>query len=124
MKTITKAALLVSALSAGAISPSAYAGERAQAALPSGQESALIFRQGDKVPLSLAVGGDLIEAENQPLQYLTVKRDFLMRIRGDKFELSLDGSEYKPFDKFLTGNLSLSTGSAGELVVGLKALLR
>lgn len=122
MKKITMAALLVSVLSAGATYHLAYAGEKQGEAVQTSQVMA--FKQGDRIPLSLSLGGDLIEAENQPTQYVTVKRDFWLRIIGSKFEMSLDGSQYKPLNESVAGNLSLTTGLAGEMAVGLQAFLR
>lgn len=77
--------------------------------LSSGAISDLIveFRKGDEIPVSLTSKGDLLETVTVGASYVSVKRNFWIRVGAkDKVEMSLDGLQYKSLQEQLTGSLT------------------
>ncbi len=69
------------------------------------------FRQGDELPVTFASEGDLIEASQSGVSYVTVKRNFWLKLIGNDVQMSLDGTAYKPLSDVVTGSFSASSGS-------------
>lgn len=60
-----------------------------------GQAIILDFKAGDRVPVTIQVGGEVVETTPSPsVVWLTAKRDFSLRIRGGELKTSLDGVHF------------------------------
>lgn len=94
------------------------------------QELIVEFRQGDKLPNTLQTEGDLLETSEANPSYVTVQRNFWVQMKPNDLQLSLDGSHFKPFQKVVSGELTIGTGAenpggvANSINVGLKAMIK
>lgn len=81
--------------------------------LKTGEISQLIveFRQGDVLPLTVNVGGDLLETTDNHPSNLIVRRPFFVKVEQDKVLLSLNGTEYKSIQELLKGNINVGASS-------------
>lgn len=69
------------------------------------------FRRGDQLPVSLLAQGDLIETPRNEVIYVSVKRDFWMRLTSNVPQISLDGTHFRKIPEVLTGALSAGAGT-------------
>lgn len=94
------------------------------------QELTVEFRQGDKLPVSLQLEGDLLETSEANPSYVTVQRSFWVQMKQNALELSLDGTHFKPFKQLTNNTLTVGTGAeqqggiANAINIGLKALIK
>lgn len=88
------------------------------------------FQHGDKLPVTLLAEGDLFETSEANPSYVTVQRNFWVQIKHDAVLLSLDGTHFKPFQKMISGSLTVGAGAenqggvANSINVGFKAMLK
>ncbi len=75
------------------------------------QELVVEFRHGDRLPITLAAEGDLLETAELNPSYVTVKRNFWIKIEQNQMYLSLDGSIFKHFKDSLTGSFTAGASS-------------
>ena len=53
------------------------------------------FKAGERIPVSIQVDGEILETTPSPSTiWLTVKRDFAVRINGAEIKTSLDGQHF------------------------------
>lgn len=94
------------------------------------EELIVEFRQGDELPVSFTAEGDLIETSRAGVSYVSVKRNFWLKLQNNDVQMSLDGSAYRPVKDMLTGSLTAGAGSeenggiANAINLGLKANLK
>jgi hypothetical protein len=88
------------------------------------------FRQGDLLPLTVKIEGDLLETiENHPSS-IVVRKPFFVKIEQDKIQMSMNGIEYKPFQELLKGKIDVGAssdqggGPANAINVLVQAFLR
>lgn len=63
--------------------------------LQPGQALILAFKSGERIPATIVVDGEVVETTPSPsVVWLTVKRDFWLRIRGSEIKTSLDGVHF------------------------------
>lgn len=86
------------------------------------------FRKGDTVPLTFTAEGDFFETQQVQPTPLKVKKDLWVKVDGSKFEVSLDGTNFKPLPQTAHGLLLIgasaddaSGGRANGINVNLKA---
>lgn len=72
------------------------------------------FRQGDALPVTFSSEGDLIETSQSGVSYVTVKRNFWLKLIGNDVQMSLDGAAYKPISDVVTGSFSAGAGSGSN----------
>lgn len=104
------------------------------AKLASGQMSDVIieFRSGDELPMSFYAEGDLFATTHTSTNYIGIKRNFWLKFSdlSGTMLMSLDGSEYKPFNQVIAGSLTAGAseeqnhGVANEIQVNLKAFIK
>ena len=84
------------------------------------------FRKGDRLPVKLDVQGDLVESDDSTATSLAVKTMFYVKVKKNKFYMSLDGHDFDPIKDLVGGNLGVGvTGSpASEIKVSLDAYLK
>ena len=88
------------------------------------------FRQGDEIPVMLNAEGDLLETSESNPSYVTVKQGFWVQMKQDDIEVSLDGTNYKPFKEAIAGTITAGTSSdqqrgvASAINLGFKLLLK
>ena len=88
------------------------------------------FRKGDELPVTFAAEGDFVETTKPATSYVGVKRDFWLKLKNDKVQMSFDGTTYKEISEVVTGNLSANANSgenggiANTIQVVLKAHLK
>jgi hypothetical protein len=88
------------------------------------------FRQGDEIPLTFTASGDLLETTRATLQYITVKKNFWIRVATTDIQISFDGTNYKKISEALTGDIHAGAGSAqnggvaNAINVSFKALVK
>ncbi|HEY3252334.1 MAG TPA: hypothetical protein VGJ91_00215 [Polyangiaceae bacterium] len=64
-------------------------------AVRQGQGLIVDYKAGERIPVSMQVDGEIIETTPNPsVVWLTVKRDFSVRIRGAEIKTSLDGVHF------------------------------
>ena len=96
----------------------------------SAEELVVEFRQGDELPVSFTADGDLIQTSRAGVSYVTVKKNFWLRLQDNKVQLSLDGAAYRPIQDMLSGSVTAGAGSeenggvANAINVALKAVLK
>jgi hypothetical protein len=119
MKSLVTSALIVGSLLAGSsFAEAASKNYRAQQMSPElwaqavKENAAVEFRQGDEVPLSFTSEGDFLETTQPGLMYLRVKRSFWMRLANNIPEVSLDGTQFRPFNEVATGSLAAGVNSS------------
>ncbi len=85
----------------------------ALAQLATGEATELIieFIKGDELPVTFSSTGDLFEITQQEASYITIKKDFWIKINKGHYTFSLNGSSYKPITEALTGSFKASLGS-------------
>lgn len=94
------------------------------------EELVVEFRQGDELPVSFSAEGDLLETSRVGVSYVSVKRNFWLKIQGDTLEMSLDGAAFKPVKDMVSGSFTAGAGSeqnggiANAINFGLKANLK
>lgn len=88
------------------------------------QDLLVEFRQGDRLPLSLVVQGDLLESHNPSAQDILVKRNFWIQADRSKIRISLDGRDFREIPEVLTGSLTVGAGSdaPGGIANGIQVL--
>jgi len=60
-----------------------------------GQALILAFKAGERIPATIVVDGEVVETTPSPsVVWLTVKRDFWLRIQGREIKTSLDGVHF------------------------------
>ncbi len=88
------------------------------------------FRQGDELPVSFSAEGDLLETSRVGTSYVSVKRNFWLKLENNDVQMSLDGTAFKPIKDMVTGSLTAGAGSgdnggiANAINIGLKANLK
>lgn len=88
------------------------------------------FRQGDQLPVNISAKGDLLETVQAGTAYVTVKRNFWLKLQNDDIQMSLDGATFKPIKDAVDGTLSAGTsadesgGLANAINIGLEAYLK
>lgn len=88
------------------------------------------FRQGDELPVSLEAQGDLMETRQTSVSYVTIKKNFWIRLSQSQIEISFDGITFKKFNEALKGSLDVGTGSesnggaANSINIIFKAFLK
>jgi hypothetical protein len=85
---------------------------------------------GDELPVSFSAKGDLLETSRTGVSYVSVKRNFWLKVQGNNVQLSLDGNTYKAITEMLTGSFMAGAdseengGVANSIHLVLKAALR
>lgn len=99
--------------------------------LQSGQLDNLIieFRQGDELPFTFIAEGDLFATTQSVPSYIGIKRTFWMKFSGNSLLLSLDGTNYKPYNEVITGSFNAGVlpdqnSSANSIQMQFKAFLK
>ena len=89
-------------------------GTTMQSGLTNGGFSNVIieFRQGDELPMTLEVQGDLAETTQASVSRIGIKKNFWIRLSQNNLEISLDGTTFKKLNELLTGSLQAGAGSA------------
>jgi len=60
-----------------------------------GQALILGFKAGERIPATIVADGEVVETTPSPsVVWLTVKRDFWLRIQGSEIKTSLDGVHF------------------------------
>ena len=94
------------------------------------EELIVEFRQGDELPVSFTAEGDLLETTRTGTSYVSVKRNFWLKLQNDNIQMSLDGAAYKSIKDVISGSLTAGAGSeqnggvANAINLGLKANLK
>jgi hypothetical protein len=70
------------------------------------------FRQGDELPVNFEAQGDLLETKQPSISYVTVKKNFWLRLSQNEVEISFDGNEFKKLNESVTGSIEAGAGSA------------
>ena len=94
--------VLLALVAAAGCAPSAISPLRVQASEPSafarwrpGQPLVIDYKAGERIPVSIQVDGEIMTTTPNPSYvWLTVKRDFSVRIRGAEIKTSLDGIHF------------------------------
>ena len=87
------------------------------------QELNIEFREGDKLPINLDAGGDLFEITEANPSYITISKNFWIRLKAQKTFISLDGTQYKPFRDVLNGTLTIGAGTSNQNGGGIANLI-
>jgi len=88
------------------------------------------FRQGDTLPVTMNVGGDLLGTKDNRPSSVLVKRGFFIKFEQDHLWMSLNGADYKSFSDFVRGNIFVgasadqSGGPANAIDVLMQAFLK
>lgn len=69
------------------------------------------FRQGDELPVTLRAEGDLLETRNPETTYVSVKRNFWLKMSANSVLVSLDGQNFGEIKDRLEGQLSASANA-------------
>ena len=94
------------------------------------KELVVEFREGDEIPVTMQAEGDLLETSEAVASYVTIKRNFWVRVEQGDLKMSLDGVKFKPFNKLISGTLTAGAsteedgGVANGVSLGLKAILK
>lgn len=82
------------------------------------QEGVIEFRKGDRVPLSLMVGGDVVEFETTPQAFMLIKRDTWIKVDSSgEVLMSFDQKNFSPIRDLVTGVLSAGISESGVNLV-------
>jgi hypothetical protein len=84
----------------------------AEAFLAGDADVTVEFRDGDRLPLGLKVGGDLLATSGDGAAVLRVQRTFFVRRADGGVELSLDGVAFAPWGDLVTGFLRANASSS------------
>lgn len=96
----------------------------------SAEELVVEFHQGDELPVSFNAAGDLLETSRAGVSYISVKRNFWIKLKNNDVQISFDGNTYKAIKESLTGSLSLGAGAdenggiANTINVGFEAKVK
>jgi hypothetical protein len=95
--------------------------EEIQHCLENLSSSILVCPEGTSLPLALFLKGDLVEIEPNidPKYQLKIKQTFYLCYQNDQILISLNGSNWKTWQKMLAGLISLTIG-VDERGPGLK----
>lgn len=75
-----------------------------------GQDLVVEFREGDELPVTLEAEGDLVETRKASTTYISVKKHFWMKLMQNDLVLSLDGQNFLPVSKLISGSFSAGVG--------------
>ena len=93
-------------------------------------DTVIEFHQGDQLPVTFTAEGDLLETTQSATSYVGVKRNFWVLVQQNKFQMSLDGVNYKDIHDVLSGSFTAGAGSASNggvanaINLGLQAYLK
>lgn len=92
----------------------------------SAEELIVEFRQGDELPVSFSAQGDLIETSRTGVSYVSVKKNFWLKLESNNVQMSLDGTVFKPIEETITGSFTAGAGSGdnGEVANAISFGLR
>lgn len=88
------------------------------------------FRQGDQLPVNLSAKGDFLETTQPGVAYVSVKRNFWLKLQNSDVQMSVDGSTFKPLKEVVGGILTAGTdadqsgGIANAISIALEAYLK
>ena len=94
------------------------------------QEVTIEFREGDELPMTFVAEGDLFATSQSPVTYISIKRNFWIKISENALVMSLDGVTFKPFTQVITGSFNVggkpdqTTGSIDSIQAVLKTYLK
>ena len=94
------------------------------------QEVTIEFREGDELPMTFVAEGDLFATSQSPVTYISIKRNFWIKISENALVMSLDGVTFKPFNQVITGSFNVggkpdqTTGSIDSIQAVLKTYLK
>ncbi len=88
------------------------------------------FRQGDELPVSVTADGDLMQTTKPGVSYVSIKKNFWLRLQASDVQLSLDGTNYRNIKDALSGRLEAGAGAiqnggtARAIDISFKAYLK
>jgi hypothetical protein len=107
------------------------------AAFAKGQATDIVieFQTGGQLPLTFTAQGDLLESTQTAPSFVTIKKDFWVRINGTStaqptVQISFDNSTFQDINSVIGGSLTVGTGAdhsggmANALNIDFKAFLK
>jgi hypothetical protein len=82
------------------------------------------FRQGDEIPVTFSAQGDFLESTQSGTTYVSVKRNFWIKIVGNDLEMSLDGATFKPLDQMVKRSISADAGAGSNPIGAINVVLQ
>lgn len=74
------------------------------------EEVIVEFRKSDEIPLVFKAEGDLLETTHPAINYVTVKKDFWIKLVGNDLQISFDNNQFKNISEVLTGSIQAGAG--------------
>ena len=94
------------------------------------EEVTVEFRHGDELPVSFGAEGDFLETTRTGTSYVSVKRNFWLKLQKNEVQISLDGSTFKQMKEVVAGSFAAGAsseqngGTANAINLVLKANLK
>lgn len=78
-------------------------------------ETVVEFHEGDELPVSFTAEGDFFETSGaNSFSYVTVKRNFWLKMDKSGVKLSLDGVTYKSISETISGAFEAGAGASAS----------
>lgn len=73
------------------------------------------FREGDQIPLTLKVEGNVLQSISPVSTMITIKKSFFLRFDGDHLMMSWDGGDYLPYRDMVASNLEVEADASSPV---------